>query len=123
MGMRKAGFAGGIKNSSGKAGALEQKRNCDMAGPTDTSETLTGKRNRSTDTADELSATQWKRRRVSHLRLAFVKGKEIVKGHAPWRGPEMKARWDATHAFPAEGVDAAISAQPAKKSSLVWPRN
>ena len=80
----------------------------------DTSETLAGKRDRAlVDTvgkSEGLLRTQEKRSRVGDLYLAFVLDKEVAMEHAHWWNPALKARWNATHASAAGGVDAAISA-------------
>ena len=94
-------------------GAAEQKRDRDGADSTETSETLSGTRNRAMGSAmnnlAELPATEGQRCRVGDPYVAFVVDKEIVKGHASWRNPEIKARWDATQAPAVEKLGAAIS--------------
>ena len=55
---------------------------------------------------------------MGELHLASVVGKEVVKEHARWRGPDLRARRGATNAYASEGVDAAISAWNAEK----WKR-
>ena len=67
------------------------------------------------DSAGESHVTQEKRRHVSDLHLAFIAGKAIVKEHARWREPEMKARWDATRASTEKETDAAIFAWTAEE--------
>ena len=62
----------------------------------DTSETLAVKRERAPvggvmDSAIPTQSTDKKSRLGDHP-LAFVMDKEVVKGHAQWRRPEMKAK-------------------------------
>ena len=95
-------------------GAAERVRNCDAADAMDTSETLPQKRNRAMEDAgnnsDGSPMTPEHRCHVGEVHLAFTVNKDIVKDHAQLRNPEMKAHWDATHAFAVDGVSAAISA-------------
>ena len=65
------------------------------------------------------SATQETRRRVEELHLAFVANKEVVAEHAQWRRHWAKAQWDAAHASPHAGPDAAISPSAADRSNKV----
>ena len=94
-----------------------------MADAWGASETLSGRRHRSTEgalgSADGLPVTRQQRHRVSEPHSAFVVHKEVVGGHAQWWEPEAKARCDATHASPAGGVDAATSAWAAGERSRV----
>ena len=62
------------------------------------------------DTSEDMPATQEKRRRAEDLHLAFVADKEIVEEHEQWRGPGMRALWEAATASALEGVRAATSA-------------
>ena len=50
-------------------------------------------------------------------RWAFVADKELVKGNAQWRNPELKSRVSTTHPSVVGGVDAAISAWAAEECS------
>ena len=72
-----------------------ERRARDMGGPIETSE--------------DMSVTQERRRRVDDLRLVFAVDKEVTKENAKWWGPELNAQWDAAHASPSEGADAASS--------------
>ena len=78
--------------------AVERKRKCDVAAAAGTSEGLPGSRDRK----DAMHVTD--------LHLAVVVETEIVKKQAQWRGPEIKARWDANRASAAKGADGAIPA-------------
>ena len=51
--------------------------------------------------------------------MASVAGKQIALGHAQWRKPELRARWDATHASAVEGAGAAITAWAAEELNRV----
>ena len=62
------------------------------------------------ETSAKSPVPQEPRRRVDDLHSDFVVRKEVVKGHAQWLDPEMKAHWVINHATPVEAVDAAISA-------------
>ena len=101
--------------------AVRRKRNCDIEGAADTSQTLSGKRGRAKsdamDNSDDVPATQDKRCHASDLSLAFVSEKDIVKRQTQWMDPVMRPHRDASHACAAEGVGAAISARTAEKCS------
>ena len=56
-----------------------------------------------------MPVTQEKRCCVVDLRGAFFVDWAVVKEHAKWWDPGMEAHWDAAHASPLGGVDAAIS--------------
>ena len=67
-----------------------------MAATMDTSESLTGERNRAMadamSTSEDLLVTQEKRCRASDFHSAFVTDKEIVREHAYSWDREMEAR-------------------------------
>ena len=88
-----------------------------MADAMDASGTLPGKRKStmgySMGSSDESSVTQKRRCRASDPHLVFVADQEIAKEREQLWGPDMEARWGATHASPVEGADAAISARTA----------
>ena len=68
---------------------------------------------------DAFSRNQEKRCRVEVLRAAFVSAKEVVKGHARRRHPELESRLDATRTSVLAGVDVAISAWVAEECNRV----
>ena len=106
--------------------AVARKRKRDEGGATDTSGTLGGKRNHAMADAagnpEELRGNRGKRYRVGDIHLAFAAAEAVAKEHTQWRDPELKARWDATHASPVEGVDVAISAWTPAGRNRVWGR-
>ena len=106
--------------------AAEKKCNCDMPDAMDTSEALAGFRYRAMadamDTSEDLPVTQGTRCRASGPHLPLVAEREIAKEHTQWRRSEMKAHWDANHAYPFEGADAAIPSWSAEVRSKVLGR-
>ena len=79
-----------------------------------TSETLTGKRDREpadvVEISGESAGSRGERCHMGDLHLALDADTGVAKEHALSRYPDLKARWDATHASLAERVDAATSA-------------
>ena len=51
--------------------------------------------------------------------LTYVADAQIAGKSADWWGPQLRARWDATHASAARRVGAAICAWAAEESSRV----
>ena len=112
-----------LETRSATTDAVEPKRKIDGGGAMDTSGAPHGKRNRATvdavENSDEYHGNRETRRRVGNLHLAVVVGKEVGKRHAPGRNHDLMARWDATHASAAEGVDGASSARIAEERNRV----
>ena len=69
--------------------------------------------------SEESLRNEEKRHDAGDLQVACLAGKEVVKGHAQWRNPDLKARRDATPASPVEGVNAAITARIAEECDRV----
>ena len=59
---------------------------------------------------------------MGDLHSAFVVDKEVVKEHAQWRNPSLKARWEAARASATDGMDGAISAWIAGERNRVSGR-
>ena len=84
---------------------VERKRARDMEG--------------ATDTYAAMPLTKDTRRRVENLHLGSVVDMGVVKERAQWWGPGMKAFWDAAHASPLGGLDAAIPSRAADQRDKV----
>ena len=103
--------------------AADRKREIAEKGAADTSETLSGKRGRASVVASEDSemsiGNQDESCRLRDLHLVYVVDKEVAEGHAQCLAPDLKARWDATHASAAAGVRAQISERIAQECNPV----
>ena len=96
---------------------------------TDTSETLTGKCERTPAEgavdSDVPSQSAVKKCRLGHLHLAFVMDKDVVKGHAQWRRSAMEtkigtqARKDPGAPSVMDGGGPVLSAWPAKERNRI----
>ena len=86
--------------------AVDRERKLGGERAVDSSATLPGEWIRAmvdaAENSEELLSNREKRGRAGDLPSAFVADKEVAKGRAQWRNPNLKARRDATHASVAE---------------------
>ena len=89
----------------------------------DSSASVLGKRDRPppnwVDNVVDSPVSQDKRPRADALRVALVADMEGVRGHDPWRNPELKSQVVAAHSSVVEGVDAAVSVRFADECNRV----